>query len=186
MRISTLLLMPAPKDVAKARAAKIRAEAASKFYERFKKKLEELADEGRIPRHQGLPSQQHAAEILGLDQPTISGIINRKRLPRADRFAVICTMLGISADELLGLPATESEKARRLALDLLDPVTRREVYELLKSEYERAPKELEAADREVAPHMPAQVLPPESGRQSADTGSQDPTKRVRRVKSPHH
>lgn len=175
MRISTLLLMPVPKDFAAARVEKIRADAAKKLTENFAAKLEKWAKDGKIGRgREGKPSQKDAEKILGMPQSMISQILAGNRIPGADYLAVMCEMFVASADDMLGLPSNESDRARRLIEDLLDENMQRRVYELLRDKFEPAPRELGEAARETTPS-----LPPPEGIRAGHSGDQPATKRKR-------
>lgn len=174
------------------RADTIREAAATAFYRRFAEKAEELAQAGTVRRHKktGEPNRTDVAEVLGIDQPTVTGIFKKKRMPRADRFAIICVMFGISADEMLGLaPVNDDERIRRLVRDLIDPRLKRKLYEELKVYYEAISDELESAENETSPALPepsTRLAEPsfETGRHAADSGGVRPTKQSKRRKSP--
>lgn len=182
------------------RAGQIRLDAAKRLHDQFAQKLEELANADKIGRNKaGKPNQQEAADLIGIPQSMVNQLLKGKRIPGADYLAVISATLGVSSDELLGLPASDVERARRIAFDFFDPEMQRRVFDLLKTRFDGVPKELQAAELEAAPHMPTEDLPQKSGeetgkysraqgdipdRRPADNVPVRPTKRVKRVKSP--
>jgi hypothetical protein len=159
--VSILVLMAAPKDDPKSRADRIRADA--------QRALQACVQE--LVRQYG--TQAAVAAKMGIDQPTISGILDHQkiRMPRADRLAVMSSFLGRSSDDMLGLRAQTGNEASLLTLIGNDALARR-LYAMLHERYgTEASVDLQAAKTATAPTIPPlPQLPP------APEAPPDPTK----------
>ena len=66
----------------------------------------------RLRERAGL-SQEALAEKLGVTRQTVSNWENGRATPDAHKLAKLCEVLGVGADELLGLPARPSAPKRK-------------------------------------------------------------------------
>lgn len=73
----------------------------------------------RIKREMKGDSVYAFAKKLGISQQTADCYINGKRKPSLDFLYRVCSVCGCSADELLGLPALESDRSVISELDEL-------------------------------------------------------------------
>lgn len=173
--------MPAPKDMtedAEAEAYKARIE-----HIRQQAALALAAATKEIQKNS--KNQKAAAYRSGLDQPAFSLLANGKRIIGADKLAVMATMIGMSADALLGLESATGERRALTAEGLLsvmdDPVQRRRLYEVLHREFgtkSETQDEIEQESGSFAPTIPEQPSK-RSRKRSSDIAPKPATKRPR-------
>ncbi len=100
----------------------------------FRDALAEAVD--KIAKNEG--GQEKAALKIGIGQSAVSDILNKKREPRIAALIAIRSALGISIDEVLGLPPIGGQGVAPMP-EFAQAVARAVVTELDRREVEAAP-----------------------------------------------